>query len=137
MGKNSGAGMGAAQGIFSVGHIPMGGGRERYPDKSHQAKLRALALYAAEHGLFLKVGPLLYKMDDAAGFFKRLGEVASEESGGFARKFIHERYISLAQTRHYVRKGYPRKPMWVSVKQKAVLFGKAHKENDDGDDAGS
>ena len=72
-----------------------------------------------------------------AGFFKRLGEVASEESGGFARKFIHERYISLAQTRHYVRKGYPRKPMWVSVKQKAALFGKAHKENDDGDDAGS
>ena len=139
MGKYSSSGMGGAQNIFSVGHIPtVSGYKAARPPKSQKSKLRALSLYTAEHGLFLRVGPLLYKMDDVAGFFKRLGEVASdEESGGFARKFIHERYISLTRQRHYVRKGYPRRPMWVSVAQKAALFGKPQKENNDGDDARS
>jgi len=62
-------------------------------------------------------------MDDSVGFFKRLEEVASEEGGGFARRFIHQMYADLGRQRHFVRKGYPRRPMWVSVKQKAVLFG--------------
>ena len=123
MGRNSGAGMGAAQGIFSVGHIPMGGGRKRYPVKSQRAKLRALALYAAEHGLFLKVGPLYYKMDNPAGFFKRLGEVASDEkTGGFAIRFIHQKYAGLRRTQIAVRDGHDRRQMWVSVAQKSALF---------------
>lgn len=123
MGRNSGAGMGAAQGILSVGHIPMGGGRKRYPAKRHQAKLRALSLYAAEHGLFLKVGPLLYEMDDAAGFFKRLGEVASDEKNGvFAMKFIHQKYADLRRRQIAVRDGHERRQMWVSVSQKSALF---------------
>jgi hypothetical protein len=125
MGKYSNPGMGGAQNIFSVGHIPtVSGYKAARSPKSQKSKLRALNLCAAEHGLFLKVGPLLYKMDDAVGFFKRLDEVASEESGGFARKFIHQMYTNLGQQRHYVRKGYPRRPMWVSVAQKAALFGK-------------
>ena len=124
MGKYSNSGMGSAQNMFSVGHLPRvsGYGRKR-PPKSQKAKLRALNLCAAEHGLFLKVGPLLYQMDDSIGFFKRLDEAASEESGGFARRFIHQMFKKLVQQRHYVEKGHPRRPMWVSVKQKAALFG--------------
>ena len=138
MGKYSNSGMGAAQRIFNVGHIPSVHARKR-PPKSQKAKLRALNLCAAEHGLFLKVGPLLYQMDDSIGFFKRLDEAASEESGGVARRVIHQMFKKLVQQRHYVEKGHPRRPMWVSVKQKAVLFGSPvqQKENDSGDDARS
>ena len=118
--------------MFSVGRIPtVSGYRPARSPKSQKSKLRALNLCAAEHGFFLRVGPLLYKMDDSVGFFKRLDEVASvEESGAFARRFIHQMYADLARQRHYMRKGYPRRPMWVSVKQKAVLFGndEQHKE---------
>ena len=138
MGKYSSSGMGGAQNIFSVGHIPtVSGYKAARSPKSQKSKLRALNLCAAEHGLFLKVGPLLYRMDDAVGFFKRLEEVASEESGGFARKFIHQMYADLARQRHYMRKGYPRRPMRVTVAQKAALFGKSQKENNDGNDARS
>ena len=131
MGKYSNPGMGGGQNIFSVGRIPtVSGYRKAKPRKSQRAKLRALSLYAAEHGLFLRVGPLLYKMDNPAGFFKRLGEVASDEKNGvFARIFIHQRYMGLARTRHFVREGYERKPLWVSVKQKAALFGDKQKED--------
>jgi len=125
MGKFSASGMGGAQNMFSVGRIPtVSGYKAARAPKSQKSKLRALNLCAVEHGLFLRVGPLLYKMDDSVGFFKRLDEVASvEESGGFARRFIHQMYADLGRQRHFVRKGYPRRPMWVSVKQKAVLFG--------------
>ena len=130
VGRYSNSGMGAAQNIFSVGHIPSTTGYKKSP-KSQKSKLRALSLYAVEHGLFLRVGPLLYKTDDSVGFFKRLDEVASvEETGAFARRFIHQMYQKMLKQRHYVEKGYPRRPMWVSVKQKAALFGnnEQHKE---------
>ena len=125
-GKYSGASMGGGQHIFSVGHIPrVGAYREAKPPKSPREKLRALSLYAAEHGLFLKVGPLLYRMGDPAGFFKRLGEVASdEENGGFAIIVIHQKYADLRRRQIAVREGYERRPMWVSVAQKAAIFKK-------------
>tara|TARA_R110000744_G_scaffold327629_1_gene433346 strand:+ start:325 stop:705 length:381 start_codon:yes stop_codon:yes gene_type:complete len=124
-GKYSGARMGGGQHIFSVGHIPrVSGYRKAKPHKSQREKLRALSLYAAEHGLFLKVGPLLYRMGDPAGFFRAVGEVASEDSGGFALRFIHQMYARLGRKRHFVREGYERWPMWVSVAQKAAIFKK-------------
>ena len=124
MGKFSNSGMGPGQNMFSVGHIPkVSGYKRRKPLKSQRSKLRALKLYAAEHGLFLKVGPLLYKMDNPAGFFNRLDAAASEqETGGFARKFIHQMHASLGRERLFVKKGFARKPLWVSVKQKEAIF---------------
>ena len=127
MGKYSSQGMGTAQKIISVGHVPSI--RKKLP-RSQKAKIRALKLYAVEHGLFLKVGPLLYPMGDSLGFLNRLDEVAAEkETGGVARRFIHEMYNKIPQQNHYVRLGRPRREMWVSVKQKAALFGNKQKED--------
>ena len=124
MGKFSNSGMGPGQNMFSVGHIPKVSGYKRaQPLKSQKSKLRALKLYAAEYGLFLKVGPLLYRADNPAEFFRRLDAAASEqETGGFARKILHQMYGSLGRERHFVKKGFARRPLWVSVKQKAAIF---------------
>ena len=111
--------------MFSVGRIPkVSGHLQRKPPKSQNLKMRALRLCAAEHGLFLKVGPLLYEMGDAAGFLKRLDAAAAEqETGGFARRLIHQMYGDLKQQSYFVENGHARRPMWVSVKQKAAAFG--------------
>ncbi len=125
MGKFSNSGMGPGQNMFSVGHIPKVSGYKRaQPPKSQQSKLRALKLYAAEHGLFLKVGPLLYKTDNPAEFFRRLDAAASEqETGGFARKILHQMYAGMVgRGRLQVKKGSARRPLWVSAKQKAAIF---------------
>ena len=125
MGKFSNSGMGPGQNMFSVGHIPKVSGYKRaQPLKSQKSKLRALKLYAAEHGLFLKVGPLRYKMDNPAEFFRRLDAAASEqESGGFARKILHQMYAGMVgRGRLQAKKGSARRPLWVSAKQKAAIF---------------
>ena len=114
---------------MAVGKIPrVSGCLQRKPLKSQKLKMRALRLCAAEHGLFLKVGPLLYEMGDAAGVLKRLDAAAAEqETGGFARRLIHQMHSNLRRQSHFVEKGHERNPMWVSVKQKAAALGGTNK----------
>ena len=73
MGKYSNPGMGPGQAIFNVGRIPPVSGSRLGQRRSEKTKLRALRMYAAKHGMFLKVGnlkngePLLYPIKDIVG----------------------------------------------------------------------
>ena len=70
MGRRSANGMGGAQRIFNVGHIPFGTNSGRRV--SEPVRLRAVRAYVAEHGLALKVGPLRYGITEKKAFFSDL-----------------------------------------------------------------
>ena len=126
MGRYSGSGMGAAQSILSVGNMPrVSGHKERKPRRSRKSRVRMIRVYAAQHGLFLRVGKLkngeflLYPIKDVVGFFKMLEEAAEENT--FARLIIRRMYGHIGRQQHFMGKGRARSPLWISTEQKKLL----------------
>ena len=107
MGRRSAYGMGPAQRVFDVGHIPRK--RRRVPDP---VRLRAVRAYVAEHGLDLKVGPLRYKITEKKAFFSDL-KTALDRGDRIANNILGRMYRT---ARHHPGDG-----IYVTLKEKGVL----------------
>lgn len=110
MGKYSSSGMGAAQRIFNVGHIPLGTTSGRRV--SDPVRLRAVRAYVAEYGLDLKVGPLRYKIIEKKAFFSDL-KTALGRGDRIAKNILGRMYRT---ARYYRGAG-----LYVTVKEKKAV----------------
>ena len=108
MGSRSANGMGPAQRIFYVGHIPTAA----YRRVSDRVRLRAVRAYVAEHGLDLKVGPLRYKIIEKKAFFSDL-KTALGRDDRIAKNILSRMYRT---ARYYRGDG-----LYVTAKEKKAL----------------